>query len=362
MAVKVLRHLDDDGVRRFQREARILADLGSHENLAVIYRFAETRNGNPCFVMEFVPGGSLADSLIRNGVVEVRSAISYASQVARALMHTHARGIVHRDIKPSNILLATDGQVKLSDFGIAVIRSASATLNAATFEHAAPEVFLNGATKNDERSDLYSLASTLFNLIDGSAPYHVAGERSHEALLHRVLNAPIPVTDRAPELKGFWAKALAKQPDDRFQTAAELLAALTALSRDTPPVPTPDRIAAPTPPPPPPNSKAETAGPRRSRNPAPPGSRPAAPPPPSADATAARGTISITTSAGQAVVAAGGGRGRQLRHQPVAGPAARGRNPDPHTIGVVRAGTGRRTTASPPSPFLGSPTTACSVS
>ncbi len=268
MAVKVLRHLDDDGVRRFQREARILADLGSHENLAVIYRFAETSNGNPCFVMEYVPGGSLADSLARNGAVEVKTAISYASQVSRALMHTHARGIVHRDIKPSNILLATDGRVKLSDFGIAVIRSASATLNAATFEHAAPEVFLNGATKNDERSDLYSLGSTLFNLIDGSAPYHVEGERSHEALLHRVVNAPVPVSDRAPQLNGFWAKALAKDPEARFQTAAELLAALTALGRDTPPSPTPadarrSRKAPPRrsdpPPPPPPLSPQEVA-------------------------------------------------------------------------------------------------------
>ncbi len=267
MAVKVLRHLDDDGVRRFQREARILADLGSHENLAVIYRFAETSNGNPCFVMEYVPGGSLADSLARNGAVEVKTAISYASQVSRALMHTHARGIVHRDIKPSNILLATDGRVKLSDFGIAVIRSASATLNAATFEHAAPEVFLNGATKNDERSDLYSLGSTLFNLIDGSAPYHVEGERSHEALLHRVVNAPVPVSDRAPQLNGFWAKALAKDPEARFQTAAELLAALTALGRDTPPSPTPAdaRRSRPAsarrsdPPPPPPLSPQEVA-------------------------------------------------------------------------------------------------------
>ena len=273
VAVKVLRHLDDDGIRRFQREARILADLGSHQNLAVIYRFAETANGNPCFVMEYVPGGSLADSLANNGTVEVKTAISYAGQVARALMHTHARGIVHRDIKPSNILLATDGQVKLSDFGIAVIRSASATLNAATFEHAAPEVFLNGATKNDERSDVYSLGSTLFNLIDGSAPYHVKGDRSHEALLHRVLNAPIPVTERAPQLNGFWPKALAKEPEARFQTAAELLAALTALSRDTPPSPDrrtvpPPGSSSPTPPPPPPSSSPSPSAP--SSAPAPP--------------------------------------------------------------------------------------------
>ncbi len=235
VAVKVLRHLDDDGVRRFQREARILADLGSHENLAAIYRFDQTKNGNPCFVMEYVPGGSLGDVLARRGTIETKVAVSYAAQVARALVHTHARGIVHRDIKPRNILLASDGRVKLSDFGIAVIRSTSATLNAATFEHAAPEVFLNGAAKNDARSDLYSLASTLFNLIDGSAPYTIAGERSHEALLHRVVNAAIPTTDLAPQLDGFWQQALAKDPDRRFQTAGELLAVLTALGRDTPP-------------------------------------------------------------------------------------------------------------------------------
>ncbi len=301
VAVKVLRHLDDDGVRRFQREARILADLGSHENLAVIYRFAETRNGNPCFVMEYVPGGSLADSLARDGAVDVKTAISYASQVSRALMHTHARGIVHRDIKPSNILLANDGRIKLSDFGIAVIRSGSATLNAATFEHAAPEVFLNGATKNDERSDLYSLGSTLFNLIDGSAPYHIEGDRSHEALLNRVLNAPIPVTDRAPQLNGFWAKALAREPEARFQTAAELLAALTALSRESPPSPTradhrgfrpeqPSKYASPPSTPPPPGPDAQ---PSQSAVPA-----PRLPPPPSGKVTAAN-TVGVTRADGQ---------------------------------------------------------------
>ncbi len=268
----MLRHLDEDGVRRFQREARILADLGSHENLAVIYRFAETANGNPCFIMEYVPGGSLADVLADDGSIETKTALSYAGQVARALVHTHARGIVHRDIKPSNVLLAADGQVKLSDFGIAVIRSASATLNAATFEHAAPEVFLNGATKNDERSDLYSLASTLFNLIDGSAPYHIDGELSHEALLHRVLNAPVPVTDRAPQLNRFWTKALAKEPESRFQTAAELVATLTALGRDAPPSPSgPSRKT-------------------RSFNPPP----PSTPPPASANST-----ISVTAANGQ---------------------------------------------------------------
>ena len=303
VAVKVLRHLDDDGVRRFQREARILADLGSHENLAVIYRFAETRNGNPCFVMEYVPGGSLADSLTHNGAVEVKTAISYASQVSRALMHTHARGIVHRDIKPSNILLATDGRVKLSDFGIAVIRSASATLNAATFEHAAPEVFLNGATKNDERSDLYSLCSTLFNLIDGSAPYHIDGERSHEALLNRVLNGPIPVTDRAPQLNGFWVKALAKDPDARFQTAAELLAALTALSRETPPSPTRadaqrGRSQPSQPPGPPPPGSSVPPPPWPDAQPSRSASTPPPPPPPAGKVTVSS-TVGITATGGQ---------------------------------------------------------------
>ncbi len=261
VAVKVLRHLDDDGVRRFQREARILADLGSHENLAAIYRFDETKNGNPCFVMEYVPGGSLADVLARADTIDARTSVSYAAQVARALIHTHARGIVHRDIKPSNILLTDDGRVKLSDFGIAVIRSTSATLNAATFEHAAPEVFLNGAAKNDERSDLYSLGSTLFNLIDGSAPYAIAGERSHEALLHRVVNAPVPTTDLAPQMNGFWDRALAKDPRDRFQTAAEMVAVLTALQRDTPPSPGHrPSVAAPPPQVPPPPGPRATLG------------------------------------------------------------------------------------------------------
>lgn len=257
MAVKVLRHLDDDGIRRFQREAQILANLGSHENLAVIHRFDETASGNPCFIMEFVSGGTLADTLKRVGAVEAKTAIAYAQQVARALVHTHARGIVHRDIKPSNILLTSDGQAKLSDFGIAVIRSSSATLNAATFEHAAPEVFLDHSGSNDERIDLYSLASTLFTLIDGKPPYHVPGEASHEALLNRVLHAPTPVVDRAPQLDGFWPKALAKDPAERFQTAAEMLTALTALGRETPQPPRsrqPVKAAPPppgTPPPPP---------------------------------------------------------------------------------------------------------------
>lgn len=285
VAVKVLRHLDDDGIRRFQREARILADLGSHENLAAIYRFDRTTNGNPCFVMEHVPGGSLADVLSRVGTIEAKTAVSYAIQVARALVHTHARGIVHRDIKPSNVLLANDGRVKLSDFGIAVIRSASATLNAATFEHAAPEVFLDGSTKNDERSDLYSLASTLYNLIDGSAPYSIAGERSHEALLHRVLNSPIPTTDLAPDMNRFWDRALAKKPSDRFQTASEMLAVLTALSREAPPSPRP--LAPPTAH----STATSTATPSRTQPPAP------GPTPPPVSGAHAGDTIGVGTAA-----------------------------------------------------------------
>ena len=184
----MLRHLDDDGVRRFEREARTLADLGSHKNLAVIYRFERTASDNPCFVMEYVPGGSLADALAADGPMEPEKAIDYARQIAQALIHTHGRDIVHRDIKPSNILLTPDGRAKLTDFGIAMIRGGSATLNAATFEHSAPEVFINGSTKNDERTDLYSLASTLFTLIDGASPYQIPGDRSHEALMHRAVS------------------------------------------------------------------------------------------------------------------------------------------------------------------------------
>ena len=277
VAVKVLRHLDDDGVRRFEREAKTLAKLGSHQNLAVIYDSARTVDGNPCFIMEFVDGGSLADELRRLGTIEPRMAIAHAQQVARALVHTHNLDIVHRDIKPSNILLTSNGQAKLSDFGIAVMRSNSATLNAATFEHAAPEVFRAAKPSNDPRIDLYSLASTLFNLIDGSSPYHVSGEPSHESLLHRVLYAPIPTTDRAANLDGFWTTALAKEPEDRFQTASEMLAALTALGRDMPKPPgsRPARSRQkPLPPPPPASSPRAPNG--ASQSPPPPV---AAPPP-----------------------------------------------------------------------------------
>ncbi|MCP3988067.1 MAG: Hsp70 family protein [Actinomycetia bacterium] len=227
VAVKVLRNIDADGRRRFDRERAIMGRLSSHPNVITPFQAGYTPAGSPFLVMEFVPNGSLDDLLEARGRVPWREAVEYLIPVVSALGHAHEQGILHRDVKPGNILLAAEGP-KLTDFGIAAIRQSTATQIGYTLAHCPPETFADGRDVRDERSDLYSVASTLHTLIAGHPPFHVADGDSQPAYLVRILDGdPPPLSTLIPPgLQQLLDSALAKDPDQRPQSAAQFVTAL----------------------------------------------------------------------------------------------------------------------------------------
>ena len=229
VAVKVLRELDTDGRRRFERELGLMGRLEEHPNVIRPYRSGYTGDGEPYVIMELARGGSLHDLVSRQGPLDWRRAVGYVLPIADALGHAHRQGVLHHDIKPANILLTADDTPKLTDFGIASIVGATATTNTAfTLSHVPPETFADGVDRRDERSDLYSLASTLFTLVRGRTPFQHTGDDNSVAHLNRILNRPVPTLDLGPSIDGFLATAMAKDPAARFQDAAAFTAALAA--------------------------------------------------------------------------------------------------------------------------------------
>ncbi|MEZ5408447.1 MAG: serine/threonine-protein kinase [Acidimicrobiales bacterium] len=235
VAVKVLTAVDDSGRRRFDRECLTMGAAGEHQHVVTLLRADYLRTtGQPYLVMEHMAGGSLAHRLTAEGAIPWLEAIEAILAIASALGFTHGRGILHKDVKPGNILISAAGAVKLTDFGIAAIREASGTSQLAYSIHfTAPEIF--GGTADpaadviidprDERSDLYSLAASLYTLGMGRPPFLGS---THVALMRQILEDPVPPTGSAG-LDAFFARALAKDPAERPPSAADLAAELAHL-------------------------------------------------------------------------------------------------------------------------------------
>ena len=231
-AVKLLRDgADGDAVlRAFRREAAMLASV-RHPGLPEVYEvgLAGTR---PYLVMELLEGRSLRAAL-EAGPLEVAATVTLASQVAEALAAAHRAGLVHRDVKPDNIVFGTDGRARLIDFGLAQAAAGQdPELVVGTVRYAAPEQ--TGMLKRpvDHRSDLYALGVALFECLTGRPPFvsHDAGE----LVRLNAVAAPPPLEelrgDVPPALAWLVAKLLAKDPDDRYQTATGLTADLARLA------------------------------------------------------------------------------------------------------------------------------------
>ena len=213
---------------RFLREARVTATL-DHPNIVPLYDFGES--GVLYLVMPFVSGGSLQDMLPR-APFPIGEVATYGSQIADALAYAHQRNIVHRDVKPANMLFHADGRLMLSDFGLAKIVS-SATRAAAprnhpdagTPEYMAPEQI---GGQSDERSDIYALGVVLYLLLTGRLPF--TGSSSSAVMQGHLYNAPESPrhvnAEVTPAMEAVVMRALAKRPEDRFQRASELGAAL----------------------------------------------------------------------------------------------------------------------------------------
>ena len=248
VAVKVIDRIDARGKHRFEREQLTMGRMTAHDNVVVAYSSGYTSDGLPYLVMEYLGGGTLADRVEADGPITWDRAVEWLLPVADALGHGHQLGIIHRDVKPENILLTSKGVTKLADFGIASIREASTTTQSIPFSlaHAPPETFRGGMDLRDERSDIYSLASTLFTIVEGRAPFHRDDPTDSQlAYIVRIADEPVPPLRRGPpELGRFLCRALAKNPADRPASAAEFMTELAAASqlaaRTPPPVPDPE--------------------------------------------------------------------------------------------------------------------------
>ena len=228
VAIKVLHSqfsTDDAFIRRFRREAQAAANL-SHPNIVSIFDWGE-EGSNYFIVMELVEGQSLRDVLRSTDRLMPRRSAEIAAEAAAALAVAHRAGLVHRDMKPGNILLAADGTVKVTDFGIALAWDDSAQLTRTgavigTATYFSPEQ-AQGQTV-DERSDIYSLGVVLYEMLTGQPPF--SGE-SPVAVAYQHVQEPaqLPSTgnpDIDPGLERVVMRAMDKVPDSRYQTALEM--------------------------------------------------------------------------------------------------------------------------------------------
>ena len=231
VAIKLIHsHLlaDEDFVSRFKREAAAVAAL-RHPNIVQVYDF-DNEDQIHYMVLEFVPGETLQDRLKHLQKSETKMAFDQAARiiinVCDALAYAHKKGMIHRDIKPANIMLDTQGQAILMDFGIVKIMDATSHTSTGavmgTAKYMSPEVIRSEPA--DERSDLYSLGVALYEMLSGEPPFEA---NSAMSLLMRHLNDPVPdlSTKRAdvhPELVRIVNKALEKDRDDRYASAKDM--------------------------------------------------------------------------------------------------------------------------------------------
>ena len=247
VAVKILhpRYLSrPDLVSRFRREARAMSHL-SHPNTARVFLYGQLDDGACYFVMEYLAGRNLAQTVRAEGPMDVTRAVNIMVQVCGALEEAHKQGIVHRDLKPENVFLTTQGGIsdypKVLDFGLAKVteremRPGSLILTQEGMVFGTPE-FMSPeqarGEKLDGRSDIYSLGIIMYELLTGKLPFDA--NQPMEFIQKHIKEPPIPLAKRAPNRDwpaGLWEaleKSLAKQPSQRFGTANELAAALRAV-------------------------------------------------------------------------------------------------------------------------------------
>lgn len=231
VAIKVLHPAfkqDPNFLSRFQREARIVARL-EHPHIVPVYDFSEA-GGQPYLVMRFIEGETLKARLA-NDDLSLDEVARIMKPVGEALSYAHGQGVLHRDVKPSNVLLTPDGGVWLADFGLARIAQAGeSTLSQdsllGTPQYISPEQ-AQGLSDLDARTDIYSLAVVMYELLVGRVPYQAD---TPYAVIHDHIYAPLPLPhsikpDFPEPLERVLLKALSKERDDRYATVADLMRA-----------------------------------------------------------------------------------------------------------------------------------------
>jgi serine/threonine-protein kinase len=242
VALKLLdeRHAQDEQfVERFKREAESAASL-SHPNVVSIYDRRET-NGTYYIAMEYLEGKTLKELIVARGPTPIRVAIDFTQQVLAALDFAHRHGIVHRDIKPHNVVVAPDGRLKVTDFGIA--RSGSSQMTEAgsiigTAQYLSPEQAQGKPV--EPSSDLYSVGVVLYEMLTGTVPF--TGDTALEIAMKHLNATPEPPSKQRPpelqeiphELDLVVLRALAKDPANRYRTAREMDADLERVKKGLP--------------------------------------------------------------------------------------------------------------------------------
>lgn len=240
VALKVLRSRyagDEEFAGRFLQEARSAASL-SHPNIVQVYDRGETEDGISYIAMEYVPGGTLKERIDGRAPLGVREAAGVAARISLALEEAHERGVIHRDIKPQNVLVTPSGDLKVTDFGIA--RAASTVTNSAssivlgTVGYISPEQAMGEPV--GPASDLYSLGVVLYEMLTGRLPY--TADNAIAVCMKHVTEPLRPPKALNPAIPGhvnaLVVKLLAKNPSDRYGSAAELLTDLERVREGLP--------------------------------------------------------------------------------------------------------------------------------
>ncbi len=236
VVLKVLlpNYAQDSGfVERFRREAQAMAQL-HHPNVVQVYAIGSTGNRQPYIAMQYVPEGTLAEKLADLGrqqqILTTPYALALARQVADALAAAHRKGIVHRDLKPSNILLDVNGKPLLTDLGIAVVESnprlTQTNVLLGTPHYMSPEQVKGEPV--DGRTDLYSLGIILYELFAGMRPFtaDVQWGVLHKQIYEEARPLKLIRPDLPPEVVAIVERCMRKAPEDRYQSAEELVVAL----------------------------------------------------------------------------------------------------------------------------------------
>lgn len=231
----VLAH-DEAFMRRFRIEAKALAQL-NNPHIVTVYALQETDQG-VCIVMEFVQGTTLAEMIKTSGALEMKRALDLFRQILSAFEHAHKAGVLHRDIKPGNIMVTDSGEIRVTDFGLAKLHlgpsSTVTQLTGGTLYYVSPEQ-LEGLAGVDQRGDIYSIGMTLFEALTGTVPFEKTESdfRTRERIVKGKIQPPRSFNPSIPKhLSDFVMKAIARDPEDRFQSVEEMRVAFERIRAD----------------------------------------------------------------------------------------------------------------------------------